>query len=94
MNVDLICREGGAGCKGVLILEGKCTLWVMDAPDTKRWDTCAVEALLTASGGFVTNVNGQRYDYSAAAASAPRNVNGVIAGLGQKAMLRVSNLTS
>lgn len=32
-------------------------------PGTKRWDTCAGEAILRASGGALTDRNGAAYDY-------------------------------
>jgi fructose-1,6-bisphosphatase/inositol monophosphatase family enzyme len=30
---------------------------------TKRWDTCAGEALLKSIGGYLTDLNGNSYEY-------------------------------
>ena len=48
---------------------------------TKRWDTCAGEALLAAAGaGWLVNAEtGGAYQYGAAEARAPGNTGGVIA---------------
>ena len=46
-----VIRAGGAGGKVALMLDGKVDAWVFPARGTKRWDTCAGEALLTANRG-------------------------------------------
>jgi len=53
-------RSGPVGVTAVKVLEGK-----LDAFCTKgfKWDTCAVEALLLAAGGGVTDLQGSRYWY-------------------------------
>ena len=48
------------------------------AGGTKKWDTCAPEALLLAVGGCLTDVRGVAYDYS----HTPHpNSNGLVASV-------------
>ena len=46
-----VVRAGGAGGKVALMLDGRVDAWIFPVKGTKRWDTCAGEALLTAHGG-------------------------------------------
>jgi len=59
-----VVRVGGAGHKALLVLEGKVDAYVFPTPGTKKWDTCAPEAILRAVGGSLTDVAGMKYDYS------------------------------
>ena len=79
---SLVIRTGGAGGKVALMLDGVVDTWVFPAKGTKRWDTCAGEALLAANrGGWVVRASdGAAYEYGAAIAEWPGNVDGVIAG--------------
>ena len=43
-------RSGGAGNKGLLLLEGKGRCYIQDR-GVSRWDTCATEAVVKAFGG-------------------------------------------
>ena len=43
-------RSGGAGNKGLLLLEGKGRCYIQDR-GVSRWDTCATEAVIKAFGG-------------------------------------------
>ena len=76
-----VVRAGGAGGKVALILDGRVDAWVFPQKGTKRWDTCAGEALLRAhhGGWLVSGTNGQSYDYSSEVQSSPGNVDGVMA---------------
>ena len=77
-----VARTGGAGGKVAMMLDGLVDTWVFPAKGTKRWDTCAGEALLSANrGGWVARAtDGAAYEYGAAVAEWPGNVDGVIAG--------------
>jgi 3'(2'), 5'-bisphosphate nucleotidase len=77
-----VIRTGGAGGKVALMLDGRADAWVFPAKGTKRWDTCAGEALLAANrGGWIVRAtDGAAYDYGSAEAERPGNVDGVIAG--------------
>ena len=46
-----VVRAGGAGGKVARMLDGRVDAWIFPVRGTKRWDTCAGEALLTAHGG-------------------------------------------
>ena len=77
-----VARTGGAGGKVAMMLDGLVDTWVFPAKGTKRWDTCAGEALLSANrGGWGARAtDGAAYEYGAAVAERPGNVDGVIAG--------------
>ena len=44
-------------------LEGKARVYLFPKQGTKRWDTCAPEAILRAVGGLMTDLNGSPYSY-------------------------------
>ncbi|XP_051166499.1 3'(2'),5'-bisphosphate nucleotidase 1 isoform X2 [Leptopilina boulardi] len=58
-----VLRVGGAGHKVMLLLEGKAHCYVFASKGSKRWDTCAPEAILHAVGGKLTDLLGQTYNY-------------------------------
>lgn len=58
-------------------MEGKAHAYVFASKGTKKWDTCAPEAILTAAGGILTDMNGNSYDYSQDAVH--ENLRGVLA---------------
>lgn len=51
---------GATGNKLLRVLEGRGDVFVLCSPGTYRWDTCAGEALLRASGGGLVDRNGDR----------------------------------
>jgi 3'(2'), 5'-bisphosphate nucleotidase len=54
---------GSAGLKGAEVAQGTADAYVDTGPGTKRWDACAIDALVTASGGRVTDARGAPIDY-------------------------------
>merc|ERR1712217_785823 len=74
---DSMIRQGGAGGKVLMILEGGADSYVHYSKGTKKWDTCAPQALLECIGGTITEPNGDKLDYSNKAPQ--RNDNGIIA---------------
>lgn len=71
---------GGAGCKMLMLIDGEADAWVFPCNGTKRWDTCAGDALIQALGGFLFKADsGLPYEYS------PKgnihNCHGVIASI-------------
>jgi 3'(2'), 5'-bisphosphate nucleotidase len=54
---------GSAGLKGSEIAQGTADAYVATGPGTKRWDACAIDALVTAAGGRVTDTRGAPIDY-------------------------------
>lgn len=57
---------GSAGLKGAMVAEGKADAYVALEKAGKRWDVCALDALVTSAGGRVTDFRGQSIDYRAA----------------------------
>ena len=54
---------GGAGNKMLMVLENTVDTYVYPTPGTKRWDTCAGDALIRAAGGEVTDIHGHSLVY-------------------------------
>lgn len=59
---DSVEKVGGAGFKVLKVLEG-CAAYVFASAGCKKWDTCAVEAVLTAAGGTLTDISGRDIRY-------------------------------
>ena len=47
-----------------MLIEGVAHAYIVPSKGLKRWDTCAVEAILEAVGGKITDIHGNSYDYS------------------------------
>jgi 3'(2'), 5'-bisphosphate nucleotidase len=54
---------GSAGLKGALVAEGSADLYISPGRAGKRWDACAIDALLRAAGGTLTDTRGRVLDY-------------------------------
>ena len=54
---------GSAGLKGAEVAQGTAEAYVETGTGTKRWDVCAIDALVTAAGGRVTDTRGAPIDY-------------------------------
>jgi 3'(2'), 5'-bisphosphate nucleotidase len=54
---------GSAGLKGAQVAQGLAEVYVDPGSGLKRWDVCAVDALVTAAGGRVSDVAGAPIDY-------------------------------
>lgn len=65
IKADQILKVGGCGYKVLLLLEGKAHVYLFASPGCKKWDTCAVEAILEADGGVLTDIHGRHYNYGA-----------------------------
>jgi 3'(2'), 5'-bisphosphate nucleotidase len=57
---------GSAGLKGAEIASGRAEIYVGTGRAGKRWDACAVDALVTAAGGRFTDSFGTPVDYRSA----------------------------
>lgn len=55
---------GGSGHKIMEVIKGNVDGYFYDKPGTKRWDTCAPEALLISGGGVLTDLKGDYYLYN------------------------------
>uniref|UniRef100_A0A8C4N5C0 3'(2'),5'-bisphosphate nucleotidase 1 n=1 Tax=Eptatretus burgeri TaxID=7764 RepID=A0A8C4N5C0_EPTBU len=63
MMPDKVVRVGGAGNKVLQLIEGQASAYVFASPGTKKWDTCAPEAILHAFGGQLTDMHGNKLEY-------------------------------
>ncbi|XP_062503832.1 3'(2'),5'-bisphosphate nucleotidase 1-like isoform X2 [Corticium candelabrum] len=63
MQPDVVLAVGGSGYKCLLVLEGHASAYVFAHPGTKKWDTCAPNALLHAVGGHMCDVKGNLFEY-------------------------------
>lgn len=77
LSPNEVLRVGGAGYKVVLLMEGKAHAYVFASKGSKRWDTCAPEAILCAAGGTLTDLYGVQYSYNAETSYS--NIRGVLA---------------
>ena len=68
--------RGSVGIKIGLITERQCDLYIHLSSQTKQWDTCAPEAILTEAGGLLTDLWGEPLRYNTPDV---RNYNGLVA---------------
>eukprot|EP01119_Soliformovum_irregulare_P019568 TRINITY_DN6227_c0_g1_i1.p2 TRINITY_DN6227_c0_g1~~TRINITY_DN6227_c0_g1_i1.p2 ORF type:complete len:160 (-),score=44.41 TRINITY_DN6227_c0_g1_i1:2-481(-) len=61
---DEVLRVGGAGYKALQVLEGTADVYVFATPGTKKWDTCAPEAIIRAAGGELVDMHGKKFRYT------------------------------
>ena len=61
-NPTSMVRSGGAGGKTLMVIEGVADAYVYPTLGTKKWDTCACEAVLLSIGGKLTTPQGNVYD--------------------------------
>jgi len=64
LSPDQVIRTGGAGYKVLQVIEGEADAYVFATPGTKKWDSCAPEAVLRACGGTITDICNELVDYS------------------------------
>lgn len=77
-----VLRVGGSGHKVINLIEGEAHVYVYASGGTKKWDTCAPDAILQAVGGKSTDIHGDELHYA-------RNVDvvnrrGVLAALDER----------
>lgn len=63
LGVDRIDALGSAGLKGAEVASGRAEAYVSPGTAGKRWDACAVDALVRAAGGLVSDAYGDDIDY-------------------------------
>jgi 3'(2'), 5'-bisphosphate nucleotidase len=66
LGVAAITPLGSAGMKGLAIARGAADAYVTPDYGGHRWDACALEALVTAAGGRLTDSHGTDLDYRSA----------------------------
>ena len=77
-RVDVVISA--TGFHYLMLLERRAHSALLLRKASKKWDTCAGEALLRATGGIVTDTVGRRYDYSYNLNALP-NLSGMAASL-------------
>ena len=77
-RVDIVISA--TGFHYLMLLERRAHSALLLRKASKKWDTCAGEALLRATGGVVTDTVGRRYDYSYNLDALP-NLSGMAASL-------------
>jgi len=70
---------GSVGLKVALVCQGDRDLYLYPGEQTKLWDTCGPEAILTAAGGRMSDMDGRPLDYGKADLN---NREGVVASNG------------
>jgi 3'(2'), 5'-bisphosphate nucleotidase len=70
---------GSVGLKVALVCQGERDLYLYPGEQTKLWDTCGPEAILTAAGGRMSDLDGRPLVYNKADLN---NRNGVVASNG------------
>jgi len=58
-----VLRMGGSGNKVLQLIENNVHAYIFASPGTKKWDTCAPEAILLALDGKLTDVHGNLIEY-------------------------------
>jgi 3'(2'), 5'-bisphosphate nucleotidase len=56
-------KFGGTGLKCTYVALGNHTAYIYPTPNTKKWDSCAPEALLNSVGGVLLDMYGNNYLY-------------------------------
>jgi len=85
-------KMGGSGHKINQVIEGKSDCYFYDRPGTKKWDTCAGEAILLALGGILTGMKGDVYEYTGDNDDLP-NKDGVLAMLNKEHHEKIIKIT-
>jgi 3'(2'), 5'-bisphosphate nucleotidase len=65
LGVPVMEPLGSVGVKVSRIALGRADLYVHDGPGMKLWDTCGPEAVLTAAGGRMSDLEGAPIEYGA-----------------------------
>lgn len=76
-----VFKTGGSGNKALRVLEGHVDGYVNPNYGTKRWDSCAAEALFMAVGGKLTNRYGEVYTYQDGPHDTQHNSLGLMAAV-------------
>ena len=76
-------HAGGAGYKVLSVINGESDCYIYPRNGTKRWDTCAPEALLRCLNGTLTDVYNNEYSYVHDDKTFVENYNGIVCSLEQ-----------
>ncbi len=70
---------GGAGYKSALIIKGEADVFAYCESFTKKWDSCAGEAIIKSLNGYFIDGNSNNLSYDPKSSSYS-NGNGIICG--------------
>jgi 3'(2'), 5'-bisphosphate nucleotidase len=79
LRIPKSIRSGSVGLKVGMLCEGRAHLYVHTGSRTHLWDTCGPDAILTESGGKLTDIFNARLNYGG---RDDRNPNGIVASNG------------
>ncbi len=82
-------RRSSVGIKVGLIVEQRCDLYIHLSPETKQWDTCAPDAILSEAGGRLTDLFGRPLRYNLPHV---QNTNGIVATNGAAHQMVIERL--
>ena len=93
LNPTKAYKAGATGYKFMEVVKGlaDCYFYEIENNGTKRWDTCAGEALLSCFGGITTGKDGVAYDY--VYGMDPQNLKGVLSVIDKKKHEEVVKIT-
>jgi 3'(2'), 5'-bisphosphate nucleotidase len=83
---------GSVGLKMSTVAEGARDLYIYPGSNAKMWDSCGPEAILTAAGGKVTDIDGKPLGYTRQELRHPRGMiasNGLVHDLALAAVARL-----
>ena len=75
----VVTKAGGSGYKALKVIDGSQDVYLYPQRGTKKWDSCAPEAILRSAGGIVTDCLGQDIDYAASEKRFHVNWTGLLA---------------
>lgn len=78
-----LTHAGGAGYKVLSVIDGESDCYIYPRNGTKRWDTCAPEALIRCLNGSLTDIYNNDYLYVQDENTHVENYNGIVASLSQ-----------
>lgn len=79
-----VFKAGGSGFKVMQVIEGNHDVYIYPRLGTKKWDSCAPEAILRSVGGTLTDALGKDIDYAATEQRFHMNWTGLVASLSDK----------
>lgn len=74
-------HAGGAGYKVISVIDGEADCYIYPRNGTKRWDTCAPEAIIRSMNGCLTDVFNKEYVYVHDEHHFVENYTGIVASL-------------
>jgi 3'(2'), 5'-bisphosphate nucleotidase len=74
LSIEDEINVGGVGLKVCLVADGSRDLYVYAGGRTKKWDSCAPEAIIVAAGGKMTDTLGQPLGYQGREIENPRGI--------------------